>query len=71
MNSEMISALEEHRVLMARRHFFNRCGVSLGTAALAALLREDGFAAEARRRTGNQQSAVCRVCRISRRRRSV
>ena len=47
MNGEKISALEEHRVLMTRRHFFSRCGVSLGAAALAALLRENGFAAEA------------------------
>ena len=49
MNGEMISALEQHRVLMARRHFFSQCGVSLGAAALAALLRENGFAAEAGR----------------------
>ncbi len=47
MNGEKISALEQHRVLMARRHFFSQFGVSLGAAALAALLRENGFAAEA------------------------
>jgi hypothetical protein len=47
MNGEKISALEQQRVLMARRHFFSQCGVSLGAAALAALLRENGFAAEA------------------------
>ena len=47
MNGERISALEQHRVLMARRHFFSQCGVSLGAAALAALLGEKGFAAEA------------------------
>jgi hypothetical protein len=46
MNGEMFSALEQHRVLMARRQFFNRCGVSLGAAALASMLRENGFAAE-------------------------
>ena len=46
MNGERISEFEQHRVLMARRHFFSRCGVSLGAAALASLLRENGFAAE-------------------------
>ena len=47
MNGERISAIEQHRVLMARRHFFSQCGVSLGAAALAALLGENGFSAEA------------------------
>jgi hypothetical protein len=46
MNDERISELEQRRMLMARRHFFSQCGVSLGAAALAALLRESGFAAE-------------------------
>src|SRR5688500_7262169 len=47
MNRESISALEQYRLLMSRRQFFSRTGVSLGTAALGAMLREDGLAAPA------------------------
>ena len=36
--------LAELRLTMSRRHFFNRCGVSLGTAALASMLSEDALA---------------------------
>ena len=45
MNTEMIHTLDEHRLLMTRRHFFSRCSLGIGTAALAALLNEDGLAA--------------------------
>ena len=50
MNSEMMGALEQYSLLMSRRHFFSRWGVSLGTAALAAMLREEGRAARPLRR---------------------
>src|SRR5215470_2373387 len=46
MKSEDISPVEQYCRLTTRRQFFSRCGVSLGTAALAAMLREEGFAAE-------------------------
>src|SRR3954454_9541190 len=36
--------IDEFRLAMSRRHFFNRCGVSLGTAALASMLSEEGLA---------------------------
>src|SRR6187401_881655 len=45
MNIESINPLDEFRLQMSRRHFFSRCGLGLGTAALAALLKEDGLAA--------------------------
>src|ERR671916_203330 len=45
MNRESISALEQYRLLMSRRQFFSRTGVSLGTAALASMLGEDCLAA--------------------------
>ena len=45
MSSEMISPLDECRLQLTRRHFFNRCSLSIGTAALAAMLKEDGLAA--------------------------
>src|SRR6476469_6287133 len=44
MRSENTSSIDELRLAMSRRHFFNRCGVSLGTAALASMLSEDGLA---------------------------
>ena len=37
--------MDEYRLLLTRRHFFSRCGLGIGTAALAALLNEDGRAA--------------------------
>ena len=45
MNIETINPVDEYRLLLTRRHFFGRCGLGLGTAALAALLKEDGLAA--------------------------
>jgi len=45
MNIESIDPLDEYRLQMTRRHFFSRCGLGLGTSALAALLKEDGLAA--------------------------
>src|SRR5215213_5296776 len=41
----MIDPLDDYRLQVTRRNFFNRCGVSLGAAALAALLQEDSRAA--------------------------
>src|SRR4051794_1192262 len=40
----MTSPIDEFRLAMSRRHFFNRCGVGLGTAALASMLSEEGLA---------------------------
>ncbi len=37
--------LDEYRLALTRRHFFGRCGLGLGTAALATLLNEDSQAA--------------------------
>jgi hypothetical protein len=34
----------ELKLMLTRRHFFSRCGLGLGTAALASLLKESGFA---------------------------
>src|SRR5262245_56592758 len=45
MNIE-ISPANEYQLLMTRRHFFSRCGLGLGTAALATMLKEDGLAAD-------------------------
>ena len=52
--------LDEFRLAMSRRHFFNRCGVSLGTAALASMLSEDGLA-EPAAQGGSSATAVCRI----------
>ena len=41
----MIGPLDERRQQLTRRQFFNRYSLSIGTAALAALLKEDGWAA--------------------------
>ncbi|HEX2522688.1 MAG TPA: DUF1501 domain-containing protein, partial [Terriglobia bacterium] len=40
----MTDQLAEYQLLMTRRHFFSRCGLGLGTTALAALLKQDGLA---------------------------
>ena len=45
MNAEMTNPLDEYRLLLTRRHFFSRCSWGLGTAVLAAMLKEDGLAA--------------------------
>ena len=37
----------ESPLLLTRRHFFSRCSLGIGTAALATLLREDGLAGSA------------------------
>src|SRR6476469_5664173 len=39
-----MNPLDELRLAMSRRHFFNRCGVSLGTAVLASMLSDDALA---------------------------
>jgi hypothetical protein len=41
----MMSPADECRLHLTRRQFFNRCSLSIGTAALATLLKEDGLAA--------------------------
>ena len=41
-----ISLESEPALTMTRRHFFSRCSLGLGTAALATLMREDGLGAE-------------------------
>ena len=66
-----MNPLDELRLAMSRRHFFNRCGVSLGTAALASMLSEDAPVPNRQRKAEVRQQAVCRVSRILRRRRSV
>ena len=45
MKPQPLDPVCEYRREMTRRHFFNRSGVGLGTAALATLLNEDGRAA--------------------------
>jgi hypothetical protein len=39
-----MNSIEEAKLLLTRRHFFKTCGVGLGTAALASLLQESGWA---------------------------
>ncbi len=45
MKPGIFDPMDEYRLSLTRRHFFSRSGLSLGTAALAALLNEDGRAA--------------------------
>jgi hypothetical protein len=40
----MTNPLHDWQLQLTRRHFFNRCGLGLGSAALASLLSKDGFA---------------------------
>ncbi len=40
----MMNQLNEHHLMMTRRHFFSRFGLGIGTAALASLLKENGYA---------------------------
>jgi hypothetical protein len=40
-----MNPLIEHQELMTRRHFFGRCSLGIGTAALAALMNEKGYSA--------------------------
>jgi hypothetical protein len=39
-----MNPIDEYHLTLTRRAFFSRCGLGLGTAALAALLRENGYA---------------------------
>ncbi len=39
-----MTPLNEYKLTLTRRSFFNHCGLGLGTAALAALLKENGYA---------------------------
>ncbi|MFZ4986258.1 MAG: DUF1501 domain-containing protein [Blastocatellia bacterium] len=43
---KQLSPEQDSSLQMTRRHFFSRCSLGLGTAALATLLREDGLAGE-------------------------
>lgn len=36
---------DEYQLMLTRRHFFSRCSLGIGTAALASLLNESGFGA--------------------------
>jgi hypothetical protein len=45
MKPAIFDPLDEYRLLLTRRHFFSRCSLGIGTAALASLLSEDGRAA--------------------------
>src|SRR5262245_5697747 len=38
MNEQLARLIEEHRLLLTRRHFFNRVATGIGTAALASAL---------------------------------
>ncbi len=38
--------INEHCLMMTRRHFFGLCSLGIGTAALASLMNESGYAAE-------------------------
>ena len=40
-----MSPIEEYKLMMTRRSFFGRFGLGVGTAALASLLKDDGFSA--------------------------
>ena len=47
-----MNPLNELQLTLTRRSFFNRCGLGLGTAALASLLGESGFAQTGDQKTG-------------------
>jgi hypothetical protein len=47
-----MNPIDEQQLLLTRRAFFSRCGLGLGTAALAALLGEQGLAQSGENRTG-------------------
>ena len=51
-----MNPLNELQLTLTRRSFFNRCGLGLGTAALASLLGESGFA-----QTGDQKTGLAGV----------
>lgn len=53
-----MSPQDEQLVMINRRHFFNRCGLSLGTAALASLLHESGLAQTPIKRSGEVKGAL-------------
>src|SRR5262245_35580288 len=42
----------ENQLMMTRRHFFSKCGLGVGTAALASLLHKSGFAQSGDTKTG-------------------
>jgi hypothetical protein len=48
----------EIETLMTRRHFFNRCGIGIGSIALASLLNEKLFAGDDQSAIRNPQSAI-------------
>ena len=39
-----MNPIDEQQLMLTRRHFFSRFGMGIGTAALASLLAQDGFA---------------------------
>lgn len=50
-----MNPLQENQLHQTRRHFFGRSASGLGAAALASLLRRDGYAADAPERIGGLQ----------------
>jgi hypothetical protein len=48
-----MNPLREHRELLTRRHFFGRCSLGIGTAALAALMNENGYSANSQAGAGS------------------
>ena len=45
MKPVIFDPIDDYRLSLTRRHFFGRCGLGIGTAALASLLNEEGRAA--------------------------
>jgi hypothetical protein len=52
LNSDAPSVLNEHQLMVNRRHFFQKGTSGIGVAALAALLSRDGFCADPAAPTG-------------------
>src|SRR5262245_30462517 len=48
-----MNPIEERNLLLTRRHFFGRFGLGIGTAALASLLNENGFAQSGDQKMGS------------------
>ena len=47
-----MNPLEEQKLMMTRRHFFGLCSLGLGSAALASLLGESGYAQDGAAKSG-------------------
>jgi hypothetical protein len=53
MKPGTLDPADHHRLLLTRRHFFSRSSLGIGTAALAALMNEEGRAAAPAEREDN------------------